>query len=120
MEQKSVHEVNISELAQDVERAFYSLTQEDAEIREVIAVFPEVIDRERGEDLVSVLLYEFVKVMKAEYVPDFKLIENGEDYSRQEGVFTVSCSFPIDKDEFVKLVCREFAWFLVSLIVAAA
>lgn len=119
MEQKSVHEIDLSELAQDVERVFYILTQESPEIKEVVAVFPEVIDREGGEDLISVLLYEFAKAMKAEYIPDFKLIE-GDDYNYQEGIFTLSCSFPIGKEEFVKLVCREFAWFFVSLVLSSA
>jgi len=110
MNEREQEYVDIIEVSEKLGRLFYLLTQKSQQVRKVIAGFPSELSKEYAELLTERLLYELVKAMGlgAEYIPPFDF---GKEYV--EGWLILDVEFPIEKDKYVELLCREVAWYYV-------
>lgn len=102
--------VDIIELSEKLGKLFYLLTQKSPHVRAIISGFPSELSKEYAELLTERLLYEFVKAMDlgTEYIPPF---EFGKEYI--EGWLIINVEFPIERDRYVELLCKEVGWYYV-------
>ncbi|MEM2696106.1 MAG: hypothetical protein QXU09_04130 [Thermoproteota archaeon] len=102
--------VDIIEVSEKLGRLFYLLTQKSPQVRVIISGFPSELSKEYAELLTERLLYEFVKAMGlgTEYIPPF---EFGKEYI--EGWLILDVGFPIERDKYVELLCKELGWYYV-------
>lgn len=102
--------VDIIEVSEKLGKLFYFLTQKSPQVKVIISGFPSELSKMHAELLTERLLYEFVKAMGlgTEYIPPFDF---GKEYI--EGWLILDVGFPIEKDKYVELLCREVGWYYV-------